>query len=65
MVPRPIEFFRMHEALECKAGKDVVYRAKNIHTKENRFIYLFCDVPHLIKTARNCKVTELKFLILV
>ena len=48
------EFFRMHEALECKAGKYVVYRAKNIHAKENRFIYFFCDAPHLIKTARNC-----------
>ena len=48
------KFFRVHKALECKAGKDVVYRAKNIHAKENRFIYFFCDVPHLIKTARNC-----------
>ena len=48
------KFFRMHKALECKAGKDVVYRAKNIHAKENRFMYFFCDVPHLIKTARNC-----------
>ena len=47
-------FFRIHEALESNAGKDVVYRAKNIHAKENRFIYFFCDVPHLIKTARNC-----------
>ena len=47
-------FFRMHKALECKAGKDVVYRAKNIHAKENRFISFFCDVPHLIKTTSNC-----------
>ena len=22
--------------------------------KDNRFIYLFADVPHIIKTARNC-----------
>ena len=48
------KFFRMHKALEWKAGKDVVFRAKDIHAKENRFIYFFCDVPHLIKTARNC-----------
>ena len=34
-------FFRIHKALECKAGKDVVYRAKNIHAKENRFISFF------------------------
>ena len=46
--------FRIHKALECKAGKDVVYRAKNIHAKKNRFISFFCDVSHLMKTARNC-----------
>ena len=48
------QVFKIHKALECNDGKDVVYRAKNIHAKENRFIYFFCDVPHLIKTARNC-----------
>jgi len=48
------KFFRMHKLLECDSGKEVVYRAKNIHTKDSRFIYFFCDVPHLIKTARNC-----------
>ena len=47
-------FFRVHKALECDAGKYVVYRAKNIYVKENRFIYFFCDIPHLIKTARSC-----------
>ena len=36
------------------AVKDVIYRAKNIHSKDNRFIYFFADVPHIIKTARNC-----------
>ena len=46
--------FRIHKALECNPGKDVVYSAKNIHAKENRFIYSSYDVPHLIKTARNC-----------
>ena len=47
-------FFRMHKQLDGDSGKPVVYRAKNIHTTENRFIYFFADVPHLIKTARNC-----------
>ena len=47
--------------LECinflqgdSAVKDVIYRAKNIHSKDNHYIYLFADVPHIIKTARNC-----------
>ena len=48
-------FFRMHTFLQGdSAVGDVIYRAKNIHSKENRFIYFFADVPHLIKTARNC-----------
>ena len=46
--------FRIHKSLECNDGKDVVYRAKNIHAKENRFIYFICDVPHIIETERNC-----------
>ena len=29
--------------------EDVVYRAKNIHCKDNRYIYFITDVPHLIK----------------
>ena len=40
------QYFRIHKALECNAGKDVVY----INAKENRFISFFCEVPHLIKT---------------
>ena len=46
--------FRMHIFLGDSAVKDVIYRAKNIHSKDNRFIYLLADVPHIIKTARNC-----------
>ena len=38
------KIYRRHKALECKAGKDVVYRAKNIRAKENRFISFFCDL---------------------
>lgn len=48
-------FFRMHKNLGGDSEfQNVVYCAKNIHTTENRYIYFFADVPHLIKTARNC-----------
>ena len=48
-------FFRMHTFLQCDSEvEDVVYRAKKIHASESRYIYLFANVPHLIKTARNC-----------
>ena len=36
---------------ELKRGK-VVYKTRNIVAPE-RWIYLFSDVPHLIKTCRN------------
>ena len=53
--PLIVGFFRMHKFLQGdSAVKDVIYRAKNIHSKDNRFIYSFADVPHIIKTARNC-----------
>ena len=47
-------FYRMHIAFTDDAGKDVVYRAVNLYASEQRFIWFFCDAPHLIKTARNC-----------
>ena len=47
-------FFKMHKSLAGNSGREVIYRAKNIYAKDNRFIYFFADVPHLIKTARNC-----------
>ena len=46
--------FRMHKNLDGDSGKEVIYRAKNIHAKDHRFNYFFADIPHLIKTARNC-----------
>lgn len=33
---------------------EVCYRTKNPFTKEDRAVYFFCDVPHLMKTTRNC-----------
>ena len=47
-------FYKMHTAFTDDAGKDVVYRAVNLYASEQRFIWFFCDAPHLIKTARNC-----------
>ena len=38
----------------CSNGqKAVVYRTVNAYAPD-RFIWLFADVPHLMKTARNC-----------
>ena len=46
--------FRMHKHLVGDSDTEIVYRAKNIYTKEMRFIYFFADVPYLMKTVRNC-----------
>ena len=43
----------MHKNLDGDSGKDFCYRTINLWAK-HRFIYFICDVPHLIKTARNC-----------
>ena len=49
------KFFRMHKDLQGNSQiLDVVYRARNIYAAEIRYIYFFADVPHLIKTTRNC-----------
>ena len=50
------KFFRMHQPLQGDSDKDVVYRTINIYSKniDTRFIYFFADVPHLVKTSRNC-----------
>ena len=37
---------------------EVVSRAVNVYTEENRYIYFFSDVPHLMKTTRNCLVNS-------
>ena len=33
---------------------DVTYKTTNLFSNEKQFIYFISDVPHLIKTARNC-----------
>lgn len=47
-------FFRMHEKLDGnKTPSRFCYRTVNIWAP-HRFIYFISDVPHLIKTLRNC-----------
>ena len=48
------KFFRMHKTFDDQPGRSVVYHAQNLCSKDKRYIYFFADVPHLIKTFRNC-----------
>ena len=45
------KFFHLHFN---STKKQVCYKTTNPYTKESRPIYFFCDVPHLMKTTRNC-----------
>ena len=42
------KFYKMH-----RSSREVVYKTENPY-REGHNIYFFSDVPHLIKTARNC-----------
>ena len=44
------KFFSMHTTFKDK----ICYKTQNPYTTENRCIYFFSDVPHLMKTTRNC-----------
>ena len=46
-------FFKMCAALDPTKLHDVPYRTKNLYNP-GKYIYFFSDVPHLIKTSRNC-----------
>ena len=48
------KIFRIHKHLVGDSDTVIVYRTKNIYTKEMRFIYFFADVSHFMKTVRNC-----------
>ena len=44
-------FFRMHRS----DTEEVTYRVKNPYSNDNdRYLYFISDVPHLMKTTRNC-----------
>ena len=46
------KFFRMHSTQNRKG--EVTYKTKNPYSQDGRDIYFMSDVPHLIKTTRNC-----------
>ena len=47
------KFFRMHRrGTTQKSG--ITYKIRNPYSIEERDIYFISDVPHLIKTVRNC-----------
>ena len=48
------KFSRMHKHPVDDLDAEIVYRTKNIYTKEMRLIYFCADVPHLMRTVRNC-----------
>ena len=52
------KLFKMHFPMtnedDMNPDVDVTYKTINLFSKEKRFIYFISDVPHLIKTARNC-----------
>ena len=43
------KFFRMHSSTE-----PITHKTLNPYAKDKRMIYFFSDVPHLMKTTRNC-----------
>ena len=43
-------FFQIHR----DSRKNLVHKVKNRYADEDRYIFFFSDVPHLLKTARNC-----------
>ena len=44
------KFYRMHEG----GVPQLVHKVCNPYSQEERWMYFFCDVPHLLKTTRNC-----------
>ena len=41
-------------ATNCTSDEKVPFKMENMYTDENRNVYLMSDVPHLLKTTRNC-----------
>lgn len=49
------KFIRMHNSVKKTARKgSVCYKTPNIYADEERSIFFISDVPHLVKTTRNC-----------
>ena len=41
-----------------QVGSEVVYKTCNPYANDDRQFYFFSDVPHLMKTARNCLMSK-------
>lgn len=49
------KFMRMHfNGKEKDKSDNILYKVDNIYAKDNRKIFFFSDIPHLLKTTRNC-----------
>ena len=46
------KLFKMHQA--SKKPSEIVYKTPNPYSLDGQDIYFISDVPHLIKTTRNC-----------
>ena len=46
------KFYRMHQ--DGVPLQQPLYKVRNPYSQEERWIYFFSDVPHLLKTTRNC-----------
>lgn len=47
------KFFRMHQSTSCSKD-DLCYKTTNPYAVDERVLYFVSDVPHLMKTVRNC-----------
>lgn len=47
------KFFKMHKQASGNDNR-VVYKTVNVYSPEKRPLFFISDVPHLIKTVRNC-----------
>lgn len=47
------KFFRMHKQAS-NGDEDIVYKTVNVYSPDNRPLFFISDVPHLVKTVRNC-----------
>ena len=47
-------FIKLHEYLDDKHNTEVTHRTSNLFAAELRYIWIFSDAPHLMKTTRNC-----------
>ena len=40
--------------LHSPGSKELLYKVRNPHAHEDRYLFFVSDPPHLIKTVRNC-----------